>query len=533
MQASASSPDLSSIHTHFTDELWGGPIPTEEFWGETIPIDDEIVPLASALNNPSQIEDKKRGLLSRCDRKMAARVMGLALTSGVFALTTYFLVRESLGSHNVKGLSLEALANGASCASFGHMLLPAKARKKANEWINAWSYEAILAGSQVYLNLAPQEQMKLFAVPFVWTLGALQMKDILALLSMDQSELFVSHVPPNQGEILPTLGFNTRNYSRASKMWMTALATTALSLTVLNFTLLEGYLGKGDLGKIGFYQDLIALFSGSVVGEMIARLFDDKKEAIESRHLQQLISQEPSIVLKAMRVIKNIGILSAPVLIGACLSVEIPPNTWTDYLNKMCVGGIYGADLFLARREFENLSSRFHAVAYPENGGQLPTLCQRIKGVAKTYLPSIGFFSAMVGFMGWAAATNIPRVDYAIVVLLITTLSSFVFTDLIAKKGRPQGHNRLHNELNFRLIHSALALSVFFQYLTTKVDIGDEQLDGDSDALYALSLISWFFWGLNVGNNRAINIQEPRIPVLPVSPPVAMQELSKTFVRQF
>ena len=533
-------------------------------------------------NNTSLIPKEPKSLSNRCYsffcNRTSLKISTFILSGIIFPLTSYFIVEESLGSHNIEDLTLNAFFNGAAFSALFYTLLPGKYRKEINEFITAWTYEVILGLSQVYLNVVPENQMKLFGVPFDWGFGALKIKDIFSLLAMEQPDLTLAPTPPNKKKIIPTLGFNTRDSSLPAMLWLTANVVTAMGLTALNFSIVDKYdKDLGDFATIGLYQDLIALYSGNVAGTILARIIDDRKEKIELIRAKQLIPTKAPLIIKTMRLSKKFFVLFVPVMIGTTLAIETPPNSLSDYFVKLFVGGLYGANLFINRREFENPASDFHQIALvkkettlvkkettlktieesenpasdlkaieePENPSldthqlaltkketTLAKVIEKVKVVSKKYLPSAMFFAALTGYMSWAAATNIPRVDYAIVVLLTTTFASFGLTDIIANNREPK-KNRLYNELIFRLIYSSIAMAIFFQFLTTKVDIGDQELDNDANSLYTLSIISWIFWGLNVGNNRAINIQEPRIQTLPITPPIAMQELSKNFYQSF
>lgn len=471
-----------------------------------------------------------------CNRATVKKVVHFALSTAAFGTTAYFGINELLGSGNIVILSLCGLFNGASVSSIAHSVIAPEYRKKISELVSAWSYETVLALSQVYLNVVPADQMQVYAVPFVWGLGVFAGKDILSLASMQQPDLPLPAVPAKESELLRTIGFTTKNYSKASKVRLTGAATAAIGLSVLNFVIKDQYASAGDFGKIGIYQDLIALFSGSVLGDLIARYADDKKEELELKHVNALIKRnETPRALKVMRVAKNIIVIVTPLSIGALLAAPTAPNSGGDFATKAGVGTLYGFQMLLAKRNFEDPGSYLHAVSKaPKQLGQaVVTTCSKVKEVSKKYLPSICFFGALTGYMGWAAATNIARVDYAIVVLLLTTFASFVATDRVAVNYRPERNKRINNELAFRLIYSSIALSIFFQYLTTKLDIGDRNLDDDSTSLYILSLVTWAFWGLVVGNNRAVNIQPKVRGALPVTPPITMQVLSKTFVNTF
>jgi len=495
----------------------------------------QLDPSSNDLRNVIRLGNEKWGerfsLLPFCSRSTAIKTALFVLNLGVFGTTTFFIVYQSLGSRNVIVLSVCALINGATVSNIFHMILGSRTRKKINALVSAWAYETILAFSQVYLNVVPPDLTKLAATPFIWSLGVFEAKDVLTLWSMKKTDLSLSTVAPtNPDELISTLAFKTRDHSKKAKFWLGGLVVASIALTVFNFVCKDRWLTSGDFGQIGLYQDLISMFVGSVAGELAARGCDDYKERSERRYSQQLLGREMPKILKIIRVSKNGFVLFSPLTIGLLLGLPAPPNSIGDFFSKFTVGAVYGAKQLIDRREFENPLSPCHAIGQHPNRIQGETTIQKVQAVAKKYLPSAAFFSALVGYMSWAAATNIPLVDYAIVVLVITTLFFFFLTDLISMRGQFNRNNRLGNELVYRLSYSAMSSSIFFQYLTTKVDIGDQQLSGDSWYLYGLSLLAWFFWGLVVGNNRAVNIQPRVYSALPITPPIAKQELSKRFI---
>jgi hypothetical protein len=302
---------------------------------------------------------------------------------------------------------------------------------------------------------------------------------------------------------------------------------------VLNFTLLTStYPTWGALGKIGLYQDVIALASGTVFGEILAKLADAKREELEIRQSRSLLHQgQTPLRLRIMRTAKVELMALAPLFAGMLLAIRATPNTAGDYVAKLAVGSLYGAQMTMLLREFENLSSYLHFKPASEQPDlSLQTRTEKVKNFAARYFPSILFLGAMSAFFGWAAATNSLKVDGAIITLLLSTYTSFILTDRLAAYYRPDINQRVKNELAFRFMYASIGLSIPYQYLTTKLDIGDQGLQNDSNEIYILSLVTWCIWGIVVGNNRAMDIQRRPFLALPLTPPIAIQELSKTFI---
>lgn len=483
------------------------------------------------LDASDDIIQTKEQSLSRCSPAMTSKATKLAATTFGFGLTTVIASVELAGSREIVPLSLTSLGNGIAIAAFGHLLVDPRFRKQISEFVAAWSYPAVLTTSQVYLNVVPDAQLKLYALFFLWGLGVFLGKDGLTIGSMQINDLPLANLPPQEDEILRTVGFNTRSDKPAAKAILVAHAVASIALTVFNFALfLPLYQELGDVGKLGIPQDLIAMYAGDTLGDITARLLDRKKEELELRHSQSLLKHTGvPTMLKALRIGKVVTWAATPFFVGMLFAIPATPNTPEDFVAKTAAGIFYGAVMLMLRREFENRRSYLHFRADEASVNEpLHTTKEKVRQFANKYLPTLIFFGALTGFMGWAAATNTLQVDAAIIVLLASTYASFIFTDRLAAHYRPEQNKRVLNELAFRFMYAPIGLSFPYQYLTTKVDIGDRQLKADSTALYVLSLVTWFIWGLNV--NRAMDIQRKSPLALPLTPPIALQELGKTFV---
>lgn len=349
------------------------------------------------------------------------------------------------------------------------------------------------------------------------------------------------------------VGFTTRDTSGYAKIKITALLVSALGLTVLNFVIKDRYANVDDFGKIGLYQDVIAMFSGSVLGgEILARLIDDVKGILEVKYSQTDPLQSKPSIIKAMRITKNILTFLTPFGIGALLGTPLTPNSLPNYFAKFGVGALCGSQGFLAQREFENLNSQDHlnfqvnsapslqvAPTPPidlENAnassGVLVTR-EKVKGFVGKYFPSIGFMAALVAFMSAAAATNTPAVRYVALALIVSTVTSFIVTDRVAANLQPQRatkDNRIRNEMFFRSVYFTLGFSTIFQYLTTLMDLESRNLDHDSNYLYALQVTAYLLLGLVIGGILANNLYPKMNFSSRITPPIAYQELTKTLV---
>lgn len=509
-----------------------------QFWSDFDdvgePGTDPIVPIAGSVP-------------SSCNRATVVKTGCFILNGSFFVITAYFGVTELLGNRNIVKLSLCALFNGATVSTYNHLILSPdqgsqyyqqerKIQNKIIAFVSKWTYETVLGFSQVSLNFGFGS--KIYTLPFDWGLGALLAKDFLTVASMDLTDLPLSTVPPEERELLRTIGFSTRNCSKGAIVMLTATAVTALALTILNFVIRDRYPQAGDLGKIGLLQDLIAFFSGRVWGKFIAMFMDNYKERLEIAHASSLIQRRGNTPtsLKILRVVKNALLVLVSPITSALFQAAVMtnPNTVARFALVTVPGLLQGAQMLCLEREFENPNSYLHAGRPPLlsiiNQTSMEASCDRAKQFAKKYVPSICFFGALTAYMGTAAATSLPTTQYAIIVLLLTTTASFITTNLVASKCRPEHGNRIKNELFFRFIYSSIGLSAYYVYLTSLLEIGTHDLDRYSTTLFVLALVTWSFWGLNVGNNRAVNIQ-PRVPTqLPLTPPIAIQELTKTCV---
>ena len=449
--------------------------------------------MLSVVNLGDENASKRCSIFPFCSRSTAIKTSLFVLNLAGIGTTTFFIIYESLGSRNVINLTVCALVNGITISNFFHLILGRKKRSRSNAMVSAWAYETILSVSQVFLNVVPENLKKLAALPFIWSLGVFEAKDVLTLISMKQTDLSLSPAAPNNlEELIPTLGFKTRNYSTAAKVWILSLVVTSVGLTIFNFICKDKLLTINDFGQIGIYQDLIAMFTGSVFGEILARAFDDYKERRERKYAKQLIPQHMPIILRCLRFAKNGFYLFAPLSIGALLGIPAPANGLLDYFTKFSVGTIFGAKILIDRREFENPRSPCHQLRPALNNIRMPVVCQKatapvkkctpscislndrvqatcdkVKAVANKYFPSIAFFAALTAYMIWAAMTNDPTVGYVIGALLFSTFFFFALTDIIGLRDRSNTRNRVCNELNFRLFHANISLSIPFQYLTT------------------------------------------------------------------
>ena len=479
-----------------------------------------------------------------CNKEFLCKVSRFAITSVVFGTTSYFGIQELLSLGDIKKISVCVIFNGVSVASAFNLFVPPDVHENVNEFITNWTYETYLAFSQVFLNVPPLQDRPLYTLPFLWSLGSILEKDGETLLKLKPSDHSLSNVTPQEDDLLKLMGFTTRDTSRNSKIKIVAFLISAVGLTVLNFVIKDRYENFDDFGKMGLYQDLIAMFSGTVIGgDIITRLIDDRKENMETEYALQMnpIEDKPPYI-RVIRIIKDISVLFTPLAIGAILGTPFTPNSFSSYVARFGVGALYGSQSFLAQREFEDLDSQDHINlivndnfdGLESSSLNVSTTREKIKQFSKKYFPSMGFIAILTGYMTWAAATNSsPEVGYVVLALLASTIASFVVTNHTAANCRPQRaakDNRLSNEVFFRFVYFALGFSIAFQYLTTLINIEAKDLNHDSKSLYSLQLIAWIFWGLVVGGNLANKLHPKMNFSSHITPPIAYQELTKTLV---
>ena len=489
---------------------------------------------------------------SSCLRREINKIAIIVIAIGVCGTTSYFGVKELIYSKgNIKILSICALFNGASLSAIFNALVPPVdfkdestgevSQNLVNEVTTDWAYQTYYAFSQLYLNLANSRK---YTLPFIEVLGAILYKDVYTSFNLKKNQLSLSNLPPDNSELIKLVGFNTRDTSCLPMSLLGTFVISAVALTTLNFFINDQYETWGDLGKIGIPQDLIALFSGSVGGEILTRIIDDLKESMEVRYSNKMSPYEKKpTIIKVMRIAKNFFVIFTPLMIGSLLGYPFASNSLPDYISKFGVGALYGSHRFLSQRHFEditnhpilknsiNQNSLTIQLHQKVDSGTLTT-CSKIKGVVKKYFRPLGCLVALTGYMAWAAATNTSRVDYAILVLMASTITSFIFTDRIAVNCQPQKETKdshLSNELYFRFIYFPLGLSIYYQYFTTKVDIEGSNLNHGSDTLYAVQLIAWFFWGLVIGEILGNWVHPKANFSRYITPSIVTQEMGKTF----
>jgi hypothetical protein len=434
-----------------------------------------------------------------------------------------------LSGRSISALTLLAIANGASIVPFFQYAFDFEGRKLLNKVATGWTYPAFFAVSQLYLNLAPSNARSLFRVPFMEALGIVFFKDLLYNLTLPKSELYFCEKPPKKEALLKMLNFSTRDYSPKVKIWMLCQAITLVALTALNFTLREeiaklGGQGGEELDKEGFYQDALAAFIGMIAGNGVSRILDDWKLKKEKKYFNRIAGlRSLPASLKVARMGKIAIRIFSPYIMGVLLSLQTPPNSLGSFF---CVGGTFALDKMdcvWRRRDFENPDSQFHQARKTE---------KKVEKVFCDYLPSLIALGGFIAFMSTVAATSDDVGSVlAAAGFIISLLASFALTDRVANSPHNQ-ESRFRNELDYRLLCPGTTLSVFYQYLTSKMDLSDKNIKPDSMTLLILIVSAWCLLGTIMGNSRARYMQnylDYELSTLPL----AIQEWMNAAVSNF
>lgn len=457
-------------------------------------------------------------------KKIALALVGLTSLIATSSLT----VIDLRDAPDLKRLSICLLLNGASLPLIVHPLVSTDLRKMIYGLSSDLSYPLLFSATQLYLNLVPERSLELAATGFIWWLGAYAAKDILHATSLTVSDFSLSTEPPS--EELALVGISPRS-KKGAVLILGALATSAAAGNVLYQVYKERLPSSlTDLQEIGFLQDLIALFSGGVIGEGIAHLSDNWKEREEAEHAQRLIvSNLLPTRLKVMRIAKTLFIIFVPSVCSALLAIPLPPNSAESYASKALVGGLVGAHHMFCRREFTHLQSTVHATHGAEGRVGLVSAAAKIKGWLKENWPALTLLGGLIGYMGWVATTTESPAIYGGITAMISSAAVGTGVTLLVKQRFVPGENsRVVNELAFRLLYSTMSFLIVYQYLTTVINIYADDLEKDSRSLYILALVAWCFWGFAMGNNLALIGQNKITPTSGTTDPLTMQELSKT-----
>lgn len=488
----------------------------------------------------------KSHVRGRCpqNREAVVKISSLVLSCICFGGTLYGIITEIQGSRNFNILSPCSLMNGASVAVLGHFLTPPQYRRALTERVSSVAYEGLFVATQIALNV-PRDLRKLFTQSVVWQGGLYVTKDTLTLTDLQLHELPISAAePPEEGKRYRTICMccSPWDSSRRSKLILIGFATSATALIVINFVLNDQYSKAGDLTEIAL-QNVIALFSGNVFGDILARAADHAKDSMEKRYGEL---DEPPLKLRLLRRIRNVFQMVLPLTTVLMLAAQAKPNSILSFLQVFGPSFMMGAYSLLVRKEFENPGSSLHSFIVPLTNSPEVILSQekvkrccfeinrgteeKVKRFLHKYSFSILCMGGLVGFMVPVALTNTLKVDGAIFVLLPTTFASFILTDRVAVNYRPSPNNYIQNEVCLQLLHSPISISILYQIVRSTVEIGSQNLRDSSNAVYGLGLFGWFLWATIVGNNRALHCQ-PRSATLQtlLTPPIAIEEAAIAF----
>lgn len=475
------------------------------------------------------------------NRETVVKISFIGIGCIAFVGTLCGFIIEIEGSRNFNILSPFALINGASVAVIGHFLTPAQYRRTLTQGVSRVAYEVLFFTSQVVLNV-PRDLTKLFTETVVWQGGVFVAKDILTLTGLQLHDLPISaDEPPEERKRYRTICCSPWDFSRRSKLILTAFATSAAGLIVINFVFNDQYSKAGDLAEISL-QNLIALFAGIVYGNIFARLADYIRVYEENKNRGLAVTP---LKIRLLRQSRNVFQMALPLSTILMLAAQAKPNSILSFLQVFGSSLMMGAFEFLLRKDFENPDSSLHSFIEPPKSQEVILSQEKVRRCCcsinreteekvKQFLHKYSFSMLCMGglfsFMVPAALDNTLKVDGAIIVLLPTTVASFLATDRVAVTFRPSPNNYFRNELYLQLLFSATTISIIYQIVRSTVEIGSQNLKDSSDAVYGLGLFGWFLWAIIVGNNRALHCQ-PRGATLQtlLTPPIATEEAAIAF----
>lgn len=471
-------------------------------------------------------------------KKLVIRKLCFGLAGLAGAVTSIYFATQVAKSNDTdnRPLSVTTLSTGVSGALIYYALLPYPIRRIVDPIISGWSYPVILSATQGYLNFPSA----LFASIFVGTYGFLETKDIITTVTHKRGPYTESYAHDEGIETLPMCGYSTRSKKKwpiiAAGVISVALTTSILIFNHVNFDQKKQF--EDNLYKRGFYQDLIAIYSGTILGEFITKVADDLRETYERKYSASKTGEGAQLkcyelcTLRIERYAKRAFLLFVSFATGAIFSIYMDPNTIGDFSVLFTLGAIYGGVQFLDRREFENPNAPYHIREIKtsvDDSTTPPTCLQKVINFAKKFMPSLTFIGGLVAYFIWVATQSSNRSIAGIAVMLVSICTFFAGTHILASNYRPSQDTgckgRLLNETYFRLVFFAFGLAFYYQYITSAFGLDDVSLNNESSEAFAISLLGWANWGAIVGSDRATAIQDIRPHMLPTTPSIAMQEL--------
>lgn len=455
------------------------------------------------------------------------------IVSCMAAGTLFFgsAVAGYLWGYNTKVLDISMFLNGISVTAICILALSSNPalREFLSEKSASWSYECLFFATQIFLNAVPKKNRGTAGSVFSWGYGAMEGKDILNHVTHTQGKLPLTCKPPKKKDLLLTFGYTTRDV-----LWrngtMGSLFTVGCVLTILNFALFRNkFYDYDDFGKLGVYQDMIAFLTSYSGANLITGYLCDKVRALEKEFHNSIVEgKQPSRMLKMGNFAKRIALLSAPVIVGVTFAIDAEPNTALDYFSISIATFLCAQAVFLSAEEFENPNSRIHKISDAVNPGLL-SLKDSIVDWMHKYGTSLLFELAFVAFFTWVLVEDPTHWSIVLGVLLISP-ASFILTDILAAYYRPERDNRSLNTVAFHTLYCPMWMAFFYEYITTKMEIDDQNLDPNSVELYVMGHAGWYILAALIGINRATNIQNKSYSILETNPAFFTQEMSKFFI---
>lgn len=403
-----------------------------------------------------------------------------------------------------------------------------KVRAEFYKAISTFSYPLLFLVTEIFSHWIGDPKRDLARTAFTAFLGFHVGKDALYHISLK----FPDH-PPSARENAHTprmLGFKTSDSSTARKtIWAFYLGTIILGEIIYWLVLKEKF--KFDLQKLDIINDIVALVSGSYVGEFLAILIDKWKESYEIKWHEKFrasfsddenLSDMPSF-LKVFHVSDRIfAVLSSP-LIGALIAFPGSDGSISNHVVSGVIGGLYGSRQYLSRREFE---ARYEKrwIKKIDKQDMEKNVDSKQKHAAKKIcgmehiIPTLFLVGLTVYILASVITKEPKKRDWGGAGTTIgSSIIGFAATEALARgfdwgktfdfsnKSLGSFLTRGLNECGFRFLYSALNFTIVYQYLSQIVDIYNEENPGNrSELIYWIRIVALCSWGLAMGNNLAI-----------------------------
>ncbi|MBA3238220.1 MAG: hypothetical protein H0T62_07745 [Parachlamydiaceae bacterium] len=524
---SSSDSDFSSISIFDDTISQNDKFNEESILAYYIPDAEEI----SNFNKDLEVTSPLLEHFSCIHHPMTKKVSLCAIAISFFGIST---VIASNWAYKTKVLDAAMLVNGLSVAAICALLLPPDILKSINAKTTHWSYESLFLVTQIFINLVPKKAKGTIGSLFSWVFGGMEGKDILHIMTT-HAELPLSSLAPEEKDLMKMVGFSTQNI-KGRNVSMLALLITGIALSILDFVWLKAkYQEYDDFGKLGVYQDFFAILTFIPLAVLSTGYLCDRKRILEKEYYNSMLEGKPETwSLKIANLISKALILTSPIITISTLAINSPPNRIEAYF-LIGIGAFSTAQAaFISREEFENPNSPLHdikAISDIEEP-QILAMKEKIVSWMQKYGASLLFEIGFIGFF-IAVLVESPKDWIAISGTIFMSILSFICTDRLAAHYQPARNNRILNEIAFHVLYFPLWLSFVYEYITTKLDIDDQNLNHNSLELYAMATAGWWTLGALIGINRAIHIQDKTYSIVESNPAIFTMEMTKFLYNRF